>query len=169
MREETLKYLALLAARFERMKALVVTREDHDRLRADAARHLVPADRLVVARAPYEEMPSFIRMMDAGVVFIRAGFSKRASAATKLAEFLGCGVPVVINDGIGDSGRIIRDGRAGVVLPETTRNAFEASIDLVQQMLADSTTAQRCRRIAEREFSLERGVARYAALYEQLS
>jgi len=107
--------------------------------------------------------------MDVGVFFIRACFSKRASAATKLAEFLGCGVPVVINDGIGDSGEIVRDGRAGLVLPDTTRTAFDASWEALTSVLADPQTPVRCRDVAIREFSLERGVEAYATLYEQLS
>jgi glycosyltransferase involved in cell wall biosynthesis len=114
-------------------------------------------------------MPAFIRLMHAGVFFIRVCFSKRASAATRLAEFLGCGVPVVINDGIGDSGEIVRAGRAGVVLAETTREAFERSAAPLEALLGDPQTAARCREVAMQEFSLTHGVARYAALYEQLS
>jgi len=169
LRGETLSFLAWLAGRMPRMKALIVTREDHGRLRADAARQGLSADRLVLTRAPFEEMPALMRLMDAGVFFIRVCFSKRASAATKLAEFLGCGVPVVINDGIGDSGEIVRDGRAGVVLSGTTPQAFEASADQVLALFADRGAGARCRDVAVREFSLEDGVARYAALYEQLT
>jgi glycosyltransferase involved in cell wall biosynthesis len=169
LRGETLSFLAWLAGRMPRMKALIVTREDHGRLRADAARQGLPSDRLVLTRAPFEEMPALMRLMDAGVFFIRVCFSKRASAATRLAEFLGCGVPVIINDGIGDAGAIVRDGRAGVVLPDTTPRAFEASADQVLALFADGEVRARCRDVAVREFSLTDGVARYAALYEQLT
>src|SRR5207249_3474453 len=82
------------------------------RLRTDAARAGLPADRLVLTRGSFDEMPALMRLMHVGVFFIRVCFSKRASAATRLAEFLGCGIPVVINDGIGDSGALVRDGRA---------------------------------------------------------
>jgi glycosyltransferase involved in cell wall biosynthesis len=168
LREETLSYLAWAVRRFDRMKALIVTRDDHEALRADAVRLGVPADRLVLARAPFEEMPALIGLMDAGVFFIRVCFSKRASAATKLAEFLACGVPVIINDGVGDSGQIVRDGGVGVVLPEATPAAFEASADAVGRLLADSTVSPRCRRVAEQAFSLTDGVARYGELYDRL-
>jgi glycosyltransferase involved in cell wall biosynthesis len=168
LREETLSYLAWLSTRLERMKVLIVTREDHDRLRADAVRAGVPADRLVLTRAPFAEMPALIRLMDVGVFFIRACFSKRASAATKLAEFLGCGVPVVINDGIGDSGDLVRAHRVGAVLAGTSRDAFEASVPVVRSLLADPDRATRCRTVAEREFSLAEGAVRYARLYDTL-
>jgi glycosyltransferase involved in cell wall biosynthesis len=168
LREETLSYLAWLSTRLERMKVLIVTREDHDRLRADAVRAGVPGDRLVLTRAPFEEMPSLMRLMDAGVFFIRACFSKRASAATKLAEFLGCGVPVIINDGIGDSGEIVRANAVGAVLPDTSRGAFDASEPAIRSLLADEGVAARCRATAVREFSLAEGAVRYAQLYDTL-
>jgi glycosyltransferase involved in cell wall biosynthesis len=168
LREETLSYLAWLSTRFERMKALIVTREDHDRLRADAVRAGLPADRLVLARAPFEDMPALMRLMDAGVFFIRVCFSKRASAATKLAEFLGCGVPVIINDGIGDSGDLVRASEVGVVLPDISRAAFEASEAAVRSLLVDRGVAARSRATAAREFSLAEGAVRYAQLYDTL-
>jgi glycosyltransferase involved in cell wall biosynthesis len=168
LREATLAYLAWMARRFTHMKALIVTREDHDRLRADAARAGLPADRLVLTRAPFEDMPALMRLMDLGVFFIRVCFSKRASAATKLAEFLGCGVPVVINDGIGDSGDLVRTHDVGVALSDTSAEAFDASEGRLRSLLADRDVARRCRSLALDAFSLTRGVEAYAILYTQL-
>jgi glycosyltransferase involved in cell wall biosynthesis len=169
LREETLSYLAWLSRTFDRMKALVVTREDHARLRADALRAGLPADRLVLTRASLDEMPALLRLMDVGVFFIRECFSKRASAATRLAEFLGCGVPVVINDGIGDSGEIVRDERVGVVLPGAVSGRFEGSERPLRELLADPATPARCRDAAMRRFNLMLGVDAYMTLYEQLA
>ena len=169
LREQTLAFLAALARRLPRMKVLIVTREDHERLRADAGRAGLPADRLVLARAGFDEMPAMIRQMDVGVFFIRACFSKRASAATKLAEFLGCGVPVVINDRIGDSGDIVRNAGAGIVLAEAELARFDAAADELVRLVADPGTPARCREAALQTFSLANGVASYGALYEQLT
>lgn len=169
LREQTLAYLVALSRRLPRMKALIVTREDHGRLRADAERAGLPADRLVLARAGFDEMPAMIRLMDVGVFFIRACFSKRASAATKLAEFLGCGVPVVINDRIGDSGDLVRDAGVGVVLDEADPARFDAATDALLRLLADRATPSRCREAALQGFSLANGIASYGTLYEQLS
>lgn len=169
LREQTLAYLAALSRRLPRMKALIVTREDHERLRADAERAGLPADRLVLTRAGFDEMPAMIRLMDVGVFFIRACFSKRASAATKLAEFLGCGVPVVINDRIGDSGDLVRKAGVGVVLDEAEPARFDAATDALLRLLADGATPSRCREAALQAFSLANGITSYGALYEQLS
>lgn len=168
LRDDTLSYLAWLARRVDRMKALIVTRDDHETLCRDAVRCGLPPDRLVLVRAAFDEMPALMRLMQVGVIFIRVGFSKRASAATKLAELLGCGVPVIINDGIGDSGSIVRDGHVGLVLSEATPAAFDRADADVRELLRDGDLSTRCREVARREFSLAAGVARYAALYDQL-
>ncbi len=168
LREDMLAYLAFLSSQLANLKVLVVTREDHDHLQADAESAGLDSSRLVFARATFEEMPRFIRLMDCGLFFIRPTFSKKGSAATKLGEFLACGVPVVINAGVGDSDRIVRRGRAGVVLPDTTQKAFQDSAEAVQAMLADSDTQHRCRRTAKDVFDLEQGVCAYNTLYDQL-
>lgn len=169
LRDETLAYLAWTCRHIPRATVLMVTREDHAQLRADARRAGIPEGRLTLTTASFDEMPQIMQTMDVGVFFIRRCFSKRASAATKLAEFLACSVPVIINDGIGDSGAIVRGNDVGVVLDDASPATFEATAVDFDRVLSDVTIRARCRQTAERLFSLADGVARYASLYEQLA
>jgi len=167
LREPTLRYLALLARRLE-AAILCVTQEDHARLRADALAAGVPEAQLRITRAAFDAMPAFVRLMDLGVFFVKPSFSKRASAATKLGELLATGVPVVINDGIGDSGEVVRAHRAGIVLPDVTPPLCEASVEEVRAIVFDPTCRERCRRVAQRYFNLEDGIRKYRELYRRL-
>ncbi len=169
LREETLGALAALATRLPQAKVLLVTREDHGRLREDAARAGIPRDRLVLARAEFSAMPEHLRLFDLGVFFITPSFAKRGSAATKLGEFLATGVPVVINDGVGDSGAIVRDGDAGVVLASPDAADVRGALPEIERALHDPRAPGRCRAAARRHFDLESGIARYGALYERLT
>ena len=168
LRRETLAYMARLVRVVPRACILFVTREDHGALRRDAETAGIPAGAIVLTRADFRDMPAHIRLMRLGVFLIKPCFSKTGSAATRLAEFLGTGVPVVINDGIGDSGRIVRDHEVGVVLPGATPEAFEASLPDVRALIADPLVAGRCRATARRIFDVNEGVARYHALYARL-
>ncbi len=168
LRRETLTYLGRFAAARADVRVLFVTREDHDALRRDAVAAGVPADRLVLTKAGFDEMPALTALFDAGVFFIRPALSKRGSAATKLAEFLGCGVPVVINDGVGDSGSIVRSDHVGVVLDALDDVSMDGSFDAVQTMLDDVGMAGRCRAAAEMRFDVAKGIARYGELYRML-
>ena len=169
LRAETLRYLARLVRALPGALVLFVTREDHAALRRDAQDAGLPGDAMVTTRAGFDAMPAHLRLMDLGVFLIKPCFSKTGSAATKLAEFLATGVPVVINDGIGDSGRIVRDHEVGVVLPVATAEAFDASVPDVRALVADPAVAARCLATARRFFDVEDGVARYTDIYTRLA
>ncbi|MBM4434767.1 MAG: glycosyltransferase family 4 protein [Chloroflexi bacterium] len=168
LREPTLRYLAKLVRVLPDAVVLFVTREDHGALRADAGRAGLPASRAVFARAEFAEMPAYLRLLDVAVFFIKMCFSKTASAPTRLAELLGVGVPVVINDGIGDSGAIVRDHEAGVVLPQLDAASVAASLPAVRRVLDDPQARARCAATARRYFDVDEGTARYARLYDRL-
>lgn len=168
LRTETLRYLAMLVRALPQAKTLFVTREDHERLRRDAVAAGIPAGLLVITEADFQEMPAYVRLMDVGVFFIKVCFSKQASAATKLAEFLATGIPVVINDGIGDSGAIVRNHNVGVVLPDVTDASFAMSVDHLGRLLLEPSVRTRCRVVAQRYFDLRDGVAKYLELYRRL-
>ena len=163
-----LEYLSCLVHEIERTKILIVTREDHEKLCGDALRAGIPREKVVLARAPFSEMPKYLRLIDLGVFFIKSCFSKRASCATKLGEFLASGVPVVINSGVGDSDRIVRENDVGVVIPMTVRQDFAESMCNVRRLLNDPQTAARCRATARRYFDVNEGAKKYASLYRYL-
>lgn len=168
LREAMLQYLAFLASRLDNVKVLIVTREDHDRLRNDAVQAGLQPSQVVLTQAEFSAIPDYIRLIDAGLFFIRACFGKKGSIATKLGEFLGCGVPVIINDGVGDSGWIVKQHRVGVVLDDVTPEDFERSLPEVKRLFNDPVLVGRCRATAERYFDLQMGVRKYDVLYQKL-
>lgn len=168
LRQAMLEYLSFMVKNLVGMKILIVTREDHQTLYEDAITAGIPSERLVLTQADFSSMPSYIRLMDLGMFFIRVCFSKRGAAATKLGEFLACGVPVIINDGVGDSGCIVRRHSVGVVLANTTTEEFEASLTTVREVLRDPEIGKRCREVAQRYFDLDAGVRQYHELYSEL-
>jgi glycosyltransferase involved in cell wall biosynthesis len=106
--------------------------------------------------------------MHAGVFFIKPVFSKQASAPTKLAEFLGCGVPCLSNTGVGDMAQILGDDRVGIAVDAMDPAGIDAGVEALLQLVADPQIASRCIASAARHFSLVEGVARYRAVYEAM-
>lgn len=169
LRTPTLRGLAVLARRLARAKIVFVTREDHACLRDEARAAGIPLERMVLTQVDFDAMPAYLRLMDLGVFFIQPSSSKQGSCATKLGEFLATGIPVLINDGVGDSGAIVRDHRAGVVLSGVEGSDVEASVDEVERLLCDPLTRHRCLEAAQQGFDLREGVKRYAGLYASLA
>ncbi|MBC7140427.1 MAG: glycosyltransferase family 4 protein [Defluviimonas sp.] len=150
-------------ARFE-----IVTRDDAERVREalDPANEL--ARRLSVGPRLSDEMPDAVRGHDLSVMFFTDGLSKKGSAPTRLAEVLGCGLPVVANEGVGDVADIVRKHNVGVIVGGASKDQMEAAFKALQTLMQDPELPLRCRKAAEEVFSLEAGTAAYARLYDRL-
>ena len=115
------------------------------------------------------DMQSIIPLYSFGfsICKLNSGESLSAAMPTKIAEFLACGRPVVINAGLGDYAGFIEEYQAGVVLDGT-------QIDLVNKarafsaILKDPNTPVRCRAVVEKYLGLESGVIKYLDLYSQI-
>jgi glycosyltransferase involved in cell wall biosynthesis len=94
--------------------------------------------------------------------------SELGRSPTRMAEILGCGLPVVANEGVGDVAQIIREHRVGVLVRGSSQQEMAAAWDELEKLLADPDLATRCRCAAEAVFSLEAGTAAYSALYAKV-
>jgi glycosyltransferase involved in cell wall biosynthesis len=130
-------------------RVLVLTEDPAGAVEEGLSARGVPPDRRIVARAPHAEVPRWIAGSRAGVFFIRPCRSKKASCPTKLAEFLGCGVPVVINEGIGDTGDIVRGAVVGSVLGTLDATTFRTARRTLDELHGAPGLQARCRKEAE--------------------
>lgn len=166
--DETLAVFAAVLRSRPSARLLVVNRNEHAWIRESVARAGIPADRLELVSARHDEVPAQVRRMHVGAALIKRSFSKIASAPTKLAEYLGCGVPCLGNSGVGDVAEILRDHRVGVVLDSFDAAAIERAAREILALAADGTAALRCAATARELFSLERGVTAYGGIYRAL-
>lgn len=98
---------------------------------------------------------------------INAGPSLTAAMPTKIGEFLACGRPVVVNKGLGDMDQFIQEFDAGVILDGSPENLSDGANKLVS-LLLDPETPLRCRALAEKYFSMEKGSIKYLELYSKM-
>jgi len=117
---------------------------------------------------PSPEMPSYLSAADAGVAFYKPGFSRLATSPVKLTEYLACGLPVIVNAGIGDSDDLVRQSGLGAVVAGFGPDDYDQALAEIEPLLANADdTRRRARAVAERQFDVKGvGVERYARLYE---
>jgi glycosyltransferase involved in cell wall biosynthesis len=168
MLEETIALFAALRERQPEARFLIVNRHDHQAIRAAFALCGVPESACELRSAPHGEMPELIAGMTAGVCLVRPQFSKISSAPTKFAEYLACGVPVVATDGVGDLGEIIRETGVGLAASRFDPPALGLLAGSLLDLVKQPGIRERCRAVAEQQFSLEDGVAKYRRVYEAL-
>ncbi len=148
---------------------LIVNRGEHAYIRERLATAGVAAESVEITTARHADVPGHMARMDAGVFFIKPVYSKQASAPTKLAEFLGCGVPCLGNAGVGDMAEILEGERVGVALKSFDKAALKHGLRQLLELVADPATRARCTAAAQRHFSLDEGVARYRSIYESIT
>src|ERR1041385_4505996 len=146
-----------------------LTTGSHDRVRELMRARDVGADNFSVRAVGSSEVPSYLAAADVGLAFIKRCVSKIASSPTKNGEYLACGLPLVINAGVGDSDQLINEWQAGVLIDDFSEEDYSRAAREVEAMLSDVEARKKARAVAERVFDLETIAGeRYASLYERV-
>lgn len=130
----------------------------------------IKSEEYAIVSVPSPEVPSYLSASDVGLAFIKPCFSKLASSPTKFAEYLACGLPLIINAGIGDSDSLVNDEGVGALVQDFNEGEYVTAARAIEKFLAEPDhTRQKTRAVAERLFDVRRvGVERYARLYENV-
>ena len=161
-------YLIPLPRKIRRPRFEVVTRDDAETVRAALDIDGKLGDRLSIFPSASESVHEALQKQSTSVMFFTSGTSKLGSAPTRLGEALGCGVPVVANEGVGDVADIIRRYNVGVIVKDGSEAAMTAALDELEALRSDPDLPSRCRKAAEEVFSLEAGTEAYRRLYAEI-
>jgi glycosyltransferase involved in cell wall biosynthesis len=148
---------------------LWLTNGRHDRVRELMTARNVGNDNFSVRSVAAALVPSYLAAGDAGIAFIKRCFSKLASSPTKNGEYLACGLPLVINAGVGDSDALIEEWDAGVLVNEINTGEFTSAGSQIIELASRSEVRTKMRSIGEHLFDLSSvGGERYSNLYERV-
>ena len=159
-------FVAFLKSRSD-AHLLWLTTGSHDRVRDLMSSRNVDSANFSVHSVASAAVPSYLVAADAGMAFIKRCVSKIASSPTKNGEYLACGLPLIINAGVGDSDALINDWKAGVLIEEFTDDEYVQAARGIEEMAGQPEARKNARFVAEQLFDLNNGAERYAALYEK--
>lgn len=130
----------------------------------------ITQDNYSIRAVPSRAVASYLSAADVGLAFIRPCFSKQASSPTKNAEYLGCGLPLIINAGVGDSDTLITQWKVGALVESLTDVDYAKAIGAVEKLMANRDALRvSARNTAAELFDVTRvGAERYARLYERV-
>jgi glycosyltransferase involved in cell wall biosynthesis len=158
-----------IAAILPEARFLIVNRGEHDFIRVRLAAHGADMSRVELVAAEHRDMPRLISRMHAAAAIRRPAYSQLACAPTKLAEYLGCGVPCLVNAGVGDVVEIVEADRTGVVLRDLDAASVREAAERLVALAREPDITARCVEAAHRRFSLTDGVSSYRAIYARLT
>lgn len=154
---------------FDNTLFLILTNNDPQEVDGLLKDKNISKDKYKIMSLTRSEVADWLKIADVSVFFIKPCFSKQFSCPTKLAESLACGVPVVINSGIGDTDSFVKDNKVGVVIDSFAPEVLKDGVSRLIKLLKDGIVLEkRCRKLAEDEFSLEKGVDTYRRIYNQV-
>lgn len=167
--DEMLTSFCMVADEVPDARLLVVNRNEHDQIRDRAKATGIDPAAIELLAADHADVPAQIGRMTAAMAIIKPSYSKIASAPTKLAEYLGCGVPCLGNVGVGDMEAILESEKVGVALGDFAEVPKRDAIRRLIALTIDPAIQQRCRATALNLFSLDGGVEAYDAVYRGLA
>jgi glycosyltransferase involved in cell wall biosynthesis len=167
---EMADFFAALAAERAGAHFLWLTPRHHETVHELMRERGIDEGKYTVRAAPSEDVASYLSAADAGLAFIKPCFSKLASSPTKTAEYLACGLPVVLNAGVGDSDTLITREHVGALVENFSTDDYYRAARTIDSMLSDrDATRRHTRAVAERLFDVRQtGLERYARLYESV-
>jgi glycosyltransferase involved in cell wall biosynthesis len=165
MTKEMFSFFRMLVGQKPEYFMLVLTKDNSERVTAEALAAGIPGDKIFVTYSNREKLPKFLALSDCGIFFIRNTFSKMASSPTKHAEMMGMGIPIICND-IGDTGNIVKSTKTGIVVEDFTNDFFQQTIEKMSDLeRIDPEYVHNC---AKEIFDLNTGVQSYLDEYNRI-
>src|SRR5215208_898030 len=167
--EEMAGFFASIIQKRNDAHLLWLTTGSRERVRQLMSAHGITEDHFSIRAVAPKEMPTYLAAGDVGLSFIKRCFSKLAFSPTKNGEYLACGLPMVINSGIGDSDELVKESQAVISINDFNEREFDDAWMTIQQVINDPDIKTKARVVAEKVFDLNTvGAERYARLYEDL-
>lgn len=172
-----LSTMPYMAGFFQRTKAVnpssflaVMSYGNHQGIREFLIKAGIREQDFAIFEAAPETVPDYLSAADVGLAFFKIhSFANAIASPIKFAEYLACGLPVVINPKVGDTGRILRENRAGVVVDPANEADVSAAIEQLSLLLEDPQLKNRCVLAAQRELSLSHAADQYLEIYRRIA
>src|SRR6185369_15192290 len=135
--EKMVDFFAALLKGNQKAHLLWLINGSPDRVRELMCSRHVETKNFSVLSVAAAEVPSYLAAADAGLSFIKPCLSKVASSPTKNGEYLACGLPLVINAGIGDSDSLVNDWTVGGLVEEFTEHEYTRIGEMIQAIATE--------------------------------
>lgn len=168
--KETADFYGELKRKKENAFALVLTQSNPEMIEPLLREKGFSDGDYFIQKVAPSEIPLYLSAADAAVSFIKPCYSKQASSPTKNAEYLACGLPIVVNDGVGDTTLLTEADETGVVIKQfDAENYREALVKLDEILENKEVAAEKCRQSARKRFDLfSVGGERYRRIYQRI-
>jgi glycosyltransferase involved in cell wall biosynthesis len=154
-------------------KLLVITAHSAKALHEVFKTAGLSADQYRIIAARPAEVPGYLAASDYGLVPLKrfAGGGPMSVVAetmigTKVAEYLACGLPIIVNRHVGGLRALMDRYRLGIVFDSDHLNGVAEEVKRIEERYSEYQ--KDCQHVAEQYFSLDEAACAYAQLYRDL-
>ncbi len=123
MEEEAFEFFRLFQEQ-EDCWILIISQENKEKISDLTRRHGLLTDKVISISLEREKIPGWLSAADLGFVAVRQRPSKRFCSPIKTGEYLACGLPVIVPEGISDDWKLLEELNLAVVLKAPEKNDY---------------------------------------------
>jgi glycosyltransferase involved in cell wall biosynthesis len=166
--DKTVDFFVALLKRKPQGHFLWLTGGDQELIERLMSERGINSKQFTVRKVAPAEVAGYLSAADAGIAFYKPTFSRMATSPVKVSEYLACGLPVIVNAGVGDSDAFVESQKVGAVVKDFNESEYEQTLMRIEDLLAGDVQ-ERARTVAENFFDVRTiGLERYARLYEKV-
>ena len=166
MLDEMLDFFSTLKLKKKNAKFLFVSNDDPEIINEAAIKRGIGSSEIIIIGSRREDVPKYVSVADATIFFIKDYFSKTASSPTKHGELLGCEIPIICNNNIGDLAEITARGTTGIVINEFNEKEYADKLEI---FLRTKFIKSDFSSLANTYYSIEEGIDKYSTIYRSLT
>jgi glycosyltransferase involved in cell wall biosynthesis len=131
----------------------------------------VSPDRYNIVSVPFSEVPTHLAAADVAVLLRHPSAINSVASPVKFAEYLSCGLPVIVTSQIGDFSSLVQREGLGLVLsqPRVSETSRLAIISFLEDLkIREEKIRRRAQKVAEAQLDWGQAVNILDALYTSL-
>ena len=114
--DEMAKFFKRLIELNEQTKYFIITPDNISDVREAFEKNCISYEGVIVGKIPYEQLSSYLSAADAGLLILPEYPSQRYRCPIKTANYLACGVPIIVNKIVGDDPFVVNEKKVGWVV-----------------------------------------------------
>ncbi len=148
---------------------IIILSDDYINIESMLVDNGISSSEYFVGFVPHRDVPKYSYAADVAVIIRHDSIVNRAASPVKVSESLASGAILLINSFVGDLPNIAHKSKVTINIDKYTNNEIRQFLE--NELYGSSgrieETAFRCRRFAEKHFSLERTISTFEGCYNE--
>jgi len=131
----------------------------------------IPIESYKILSVKHNQVPLYLNASDIGIILREKNMVNKVACPTKFAEYMACGLYIVLTDGIGDISKIVAEKKIGEVLPTLEKAEMKLASNNIlyrKKEIQNSKNRGKISKLANIMFGWDNYIHKIDLLYKEL-